>query len=387
MAILVDGNSTIVTTSWNDCTNTYKWFSQSFTTDSAGQKLLEVYFWLKKSGSPTGSGYAKLYAMSGTFGSTGQPTGTCLATSDAFDVSTLTTSDTKVLFSFSGEQQYEMEASTHYCIVFTCGSCSSSNKVQIHGGDTTHGGNSAVAQTETGWVYHTASDYYFEVYRSEVLTANPEASPTASPELSATALTSAQPAANLVARLELVATATGPASARLRATPEVVSSAHAWDTVRAALDSSPSLGAALFAPAKAEADLCATPYLYDWPLHITRFYARLYPTPRMTARAWGALTPRAKIAARPRLRANPLNAVVPMANLGAAPSVKGQGWGLARASAEVTAAPYFWAITPKYVALLMLAPAPRVSALPRVVSIASYALSEAQAGLPVVTLL
>ena len=78
-------------------------------------KITSAKFSLKKVGSPTGNAHAVLYAMTGTYGNNGKPTGSPLATSDNFDVSTLTTSLQLIIFTFTGAQQYEMSAS-FYCI-------------------------------------------------------------------------------------------------------------------------------------------------------------------------------------------------------------------------------------------------------------------------------
>lgn len=64
---------------------------QSFTMLSSTHNLTSVIFYMMKTGLPTGSAYAKLYAHSGTYGSSSLPTGAALATSDAFNIATLTT--------------------------------------------------------------------------------------------------------------------------------------------------------------------------------------------------------------------------------------------------------------------------------------------------------
>jgi len=76
---------------------------QSFTGD--GNALNSCKFYLQKSGSPTGNAVATLYAHTGTFGTNGTPTGAALATSDNFDVSTLTTNLQLITFNFSGVEK------------------------------------------------------------------------------------------------------------------------------------------------------------------------------------------------------------------------------------------------------------------------------------------
>ena len=58
---------------------------QSFTGN--GLILNSAEFYLKKKGSPTGNAVVKIYAHSGTYGTSSVPTGSALATSDNFDVS------------------------------------------------------------------------------------------------------------------------------------------------------------------------------------------------------------------------------------------------------------------------------------------------------------
>lgn len=81
--------------------------SQSFT--ATGVTLDSAKFYLRKSvGSPTGNATAILYAHSGTFGTNSVPTGSALATSDPFDVSTLTSSFQLATFNFTGVNRYAL---------------------------------------------------------------------------------------------------------------------------------------------------------------------------------------------------------------------------------------------------------------------------------------
>ena len=63
--------------------------------------ITKIKFYLKKLESPTGNMYAKIYASTGTVGSTATPTGNALATSPALDVSTLNTNYALITFTFS----------------------------------------------------------------------------------------------------------------------------------------------------------------------------------------------------------------------------------------------------------------------------------------------
>lgn len=84
----------------------------------SGGQLSRATAWAKKTGSPTGSVYAKIYLDSGSFGTDSVPTGEPLAVSAAVDVSALSTSFALVNFDFSGEDAIVLEAGTAYHVVF-----------------------------------------------------------------------------------------------------------------------------------------------------------------------------------------------------------------------------------------------------------------------------
>ena len=138
---------------------------QSFTTPaSPTYKLTSVKFYLRVGTAQTGTIYAKLYAHTGTYGVDGKPTGGVLATSDAFDVSVLTTSYVLHEFFFSGAQQYVMSANTYYCI--TVGfpvSLSGDILMGIDNSAPTHLGNAA-QNWEGTWYALADSDVIFYVY-------------------------------------------------------------------------------------------------------------------------------------------------------------------------------------------------------------------------------
>ena len=113
---------------------------QSFIGD--GTILNSVKFYLKKnSGSPTGNATAKLYAHSGTYGTSSAPTGSALDTSTTFDVSTLSTSYALITFTFSGG--YTLTNSTKYFIEFDYSSGGPTNNVGAgyDSSSPSHGGN------------------------------------------------------------------------------------------------------------------------------------------------------------------------------------------------------------------------------------------------------
>jgi len=89
---------------------------QSFTGD--GGVLNSVKFYLKKITSITGTAYVKIYAHTGTFGTSSLPTGSALAISDVFDVSTLTTSFQLITFTFTGAEKITLTNETKYIATF-----------------------------------------------------------------------------------------------------------------------------------------------------------------------------------------------------------------------------------------------------------------------------
>jgi len=128
-------------------------------------KLSSCKFYLKKTGLPTGNAVAELYAHSGTFGTDSKPTGAVLATSDNFDVSTLTTSLALVTFNFSGVNRINLVNGTKYCIICSYGGGDGSKYLSIGGKATggTHGGN-YMEYNITTWAAFSAIDTYFFVY-------------------------------------------------------------------------------------------------------------------------------------------------------------------------------------------------------------------------------
>jgi hypothetical protein len=116
--------------------------AQSFTVTNAST-LGSAKFYIFKAGSPTGNAVVKLYAHSGVYGTSSEPTGAALATSDNLDVSTLTGSYQLKTFTFSGANQYALQAATKYVISieFTGGDGSNYVGVGTDSTSPTHSGN------------------------------------------------------------------------------------------------------------------------------------------------------------------------------------------------------------------------------------------------------
>lgn len=113
---------------------------QSFTGD--GNSLESVEFYLKKTGTPTGNGYVKIYSHSGTYGTSSTPN-TLLATSDPLDVSSIGTDFSLIDFTFSGANKITLNSGTYYVAIFENTNGDISNRISIAADSSspTHGGN------------------------------------------------------------------------------------------------------------------------------------------------------------------------------------------------------------------------------------------------------
>lgn len=167
---IIDGdyNVEVLIDNWNDTnqdtvnslSGAYTAIGQGFT--GTANALSACKFFMKKTGTITGNAYAKLYAHSGTYGTTGVPTGTALATSDSFDVSTLTTAFRSVSLKFSGANKYVMTASTKYFIVLEY-TLSGTGSLDL-GSDSASGYTGNMAEYNGSWVANSGVDLCFYVY-------------------------------------------------------------------------------------------------------------------------------------------------------------------------------------------------------------------------------
>jgi hypothetical protein len=134
---------------------------QSFTGN--GEKLNSSKFYLKKGGSPTGNAVAEIYAHTGTFGVDGKPTGSPLATSENFDVSTLTTSFQLISFPFA--DRITLINGTHYFVVIKYSGGDVSNHLKV--GDTLNFHNGNEAAWYSSWTSFVDYDVCFYIYTGE----------------------------------------------------------------------------------------------------------------------------------------------------------------------------------------------------------------------------
>ncbi len=131
-----------------------------------GDKLSSVKFYCYKIGSPTGNVYAKLYAMTGTYGSTGTATGSVLATSSPVDIGSSNFPTTKNLVEFTFDGTYPLGNGVHYVVEIEYNGGDGSNTLAV-GKDTTsptHGGNNVQLYNTGIWYARAVNDLCFYIY-------------------------------------------------------------------------------------------------------------------------------------------------------------------------------------------------------------------------------
>ena len=81
-----------------------------------GLSISQATFSLLRSTGTAGSVRAVVYAHSGTYGTSSQPTGSVLAFSNSINISALSTSQTQETFTFTGSNQLLLSDQTNYVI-------------------------------------------------------------------------------------------------------------------------------------------------------------------------------------------------------------------------------------------------------------------------------
>ena len=144
---------------------------QSFTGD--GNKLGYVQFHIKKTvGSPVGELTARLYTLTGIFGTSSVPVGAALASSSPMAIEDIGAGDFElVTFTFDGS--FTVANGSQRCIICEVSSVTlfdTSNYIQIgvDASSPTHGGNS-IYYWNGGWVDEDNWDVIFYVYAAPVL--------------------------------------------------------------------------------------------------------------------------------------------------------------------------------------------------------------------------
>lgn len=145
--------------------------AQSYTTPAATASIngrgcfARVKLYLKKSGSPTGNAVVKIYAHSGTLGTTSIPTGAALATSTNFNVSTLTTSYQVISFVFAESNWFQFVAATNYVVALEYSAGNASNFIQAgYNSSSGHAGNKSTFAAAV-WSAQATHDLYHIVER------------------------------------------------------------------------------------------------------------------------------------------------------------------------------------------------------------------------------
>lgn len=142
---------------------------QSFT-GNGGIATAALFYMKNMAGSgATGNATAKIYAHSGTFGTSSVPTGSALATSDNLDVTTIPEGLSLVTFTFSGANQIVLVNTTKYVVTVEYNSGGGST-IQVGGDNTSssHSGNLIFQNSSDVWAAFSTWDLCFYV-RSAIL--------------------------------------------------------------------------------------------------------------------------------------------------------------------------------------------------------------------------
>lgn len=131
--------------------------------------LSKATFYIKKSSTPTGNAYAKIYAITGSSGTDAVPTGAALATSDAVNVSGLTTSYALTDFTFSGANKITLSAGIQYAVsIYYDGAAGLKQLIVGDSTTITHSGN-AYTMTDAGVYSAINKDLCFYVYGNTII--------------------------------------------------------------------------------------------------------------------------------------------------------------------------------------------------------------------------
>ncbi len=146
-------------------------YGQAFNNPSSAT-LDSAKFYMKiRTGSPSGDMLVKIYASTGTLGTTAKPTGAVLATSDAVNANTLTSSYALITFNFSGANRITLNASTDYIVTVWYPTGVADVTDLLAGDDTTsptHGGNySETGDAGSNWSAFSTVDLCFYIYKAD----------------------------------------------------------------------------------------------------------------------------------------------------------------------------------------------------------------------------
>lgn len=147
-------------------------------------------FYLYKKAGLTGLIYAQIYAITGTPGINAVPTGSVLATSDAFQASNLSESIALETFSFTGAERIILNASTHYALILNVPL--DPDAVYNGADDTTltHSGNLIYSGPTPGWNGTSSYDDIFYIYGDDGSTTTSTTTTTSTSTTTSTTTTS-----------------------------------------------------------------------------------------------------------------------------------------------------------------------------------------------------
>jgi len=141
---------------------------QSWQSGADPRVVSGVCFRMQKVGSPTGTLKAAIYAHTGTYGSSSEPTGSALVESNNYDLTGIDGDDeTNYFLTLAG---WTPAASTNYCLVLDGDAIvgDGSNYVKViaeDGAAATHGGNQGESNDSgSTWVVSGNQDLAFKLY-------------------------------------------------------------------------------------------------------------------------------------------------------------------------------------------------------------------------------
>ena len=125
--------------------------------------LDSVVYKTVRGGSPTGNAYAKIYLASGVYGDNNIPSGAALATSDAIDVSTISTELQEITFSFSGSNRILLE-DPYLVITIEFENPTTLNYISFRSSGTNQHEGNYCTRSSGVWSPNSNKDLYFKLY-------------------------------------------------------------------------------------------------------------------------------------------------------------------------------------------------------------------------------
>lgn len=151
-----------ISASWDGLLSAYY---QTFKTPDDGKSyfLNRARLYVKRSGGSAINCQVEVYAHTGTYGSTGKPTGSVLATSAVLDRDDLADAYTLTDFAFSGANRVQLSPNTAYAVVLKKTSGDTSVVWGCDGSSPAHAGNNG-SWDSAAWAYSSTYDMCFYFY-------------------------------------------------------------------------------------------------------------------------------------------------------------------------------------------------------------------------------